>query len=163
MSAVDPNAILADWLKRFDLIENDVQEILLRRHVFRRLQEIVAVNPRLHRQSKLPVRLPHLDRRHVQRDIDALRGAADGLERYATQRIAHLDKEEPTYIPKFEELDRALDVFERLVKHYRLLLRGDAGDVLPVIIYPWEAGLEEPWIPPRRASARRLRGSDGRA
>src|SRR2546426_6591714 len=53
MSAVDPAATLDDWLKRFDLIEDDVQEILLRRHVFRRLQEIVAANPRLHRPSYL--------------------------------------------------------------------------------------------------------------
>ena len=48
MNAVDPNAILADWLERFALIEADVEEILLRRQIFRRLQEIVAANPRLH-------------------------------------------------------------------------------------------------------------------
>ena len=45
IDAVDPKAILDDWLKRFELIENDIQEILLRRHVFLRLQEIVAEQP----------------------------------------------------------------------------------------------------------------------
>lgn len=220
MSAVDPNAIIADWLKRFKLIENDVQEILLRRHVFRRLQEIVTANPRLHRPSYLyeylagtyrvsaaigvrrharhdrpneaslmgllyavrrapevltrarhaalyaeagmPADLaerefdrlaepgaPHLTMRRVQGDLDEFRGAADQLEQFATQRIAHLDIEEPTVIAKSEDLDRALDVFEQLVRRYRLLLRGDGGDVVPVIAYPWEAVLTEPWIPPR--------------
>jgi hypothetical protein len=80
---------------------------------------------------------------------DALLSAAGDLERYATQRLAHLDREEPSVIPKFEDLDAALDVFEELVKRYRLLLHGDGGEVLPLIAYPWEAVLEEPWIPPR--------------
>jgi hypothetical protein len=53
MNIIDPTATVDDWLKRFERIENDVQEILLRRHVFRRLQEIVASNPRLHRPSYL--------------------------------------------------------------------------------------------------------------
>lgn len=220
MSTAGPNGILTGWLKHFELIENDVQEILLRRHVFHRLQEIVAANPRLNRPSYLyeyltgtyaasaaigvrrharrdepgrdasligllydvrrtpevltrarhvalyeevgmPAdlaerefdrlagpRAPRLTKRCVQGDIDLLRSAAGQLERYATQRIAHLDKEEPTVIPKFEDLDHALDVFEQLVKRYRLLLRGDGGDVVPVIAYPWEAVLTEPWIPP---------------
>ncbi len=91
---------------------------------------------------------PHLERRHVQPDIDALRDPADRLQRYATQRIAHLDREEPKEIPTFSDLDAALDVFERLVRRYRLLLRGDGGDVLPIIAYPWEAVLTEPWISP---------------
>ncbi len=220
MGAVDANAILADWLRRFELIETDVQQTLLRRHVFHRLQEIVAANPRLHRPSYLydylaetyavsaaiavrrharrdrPEEAPligllhdvrrtpevltrtrhialyeevgmpadiaerefdrlagpgtaHFDLRHVQPDIDALHGVADRLERYATQRIAHLDTQEPTDIPNFEDLDRALDELERLVRRYRLLLRAEGGDVLPVIVYPWEAVLEVPWIPPR--------------
>jgi hypothetical protein len=53
MDAVDPKAILDDWLKRFELIENDIQDVLLRRKVFLRLQEIVKQNPRLHRPSYL--------------------------------------------------------------------------------------------------------------
>jgi hypothetical protein len=65
------------------------------------------------------------------------------------QRIAHLDREVPTTIPTFDDLNRALDVFERLVKRYRLLLRADGGDVVPVVVEPWETVLEVPWIPPR--------------
>ena len=92
----------------------------------------------------------YLEPRHVQGDIDALHTAADDLEQYATQRIAHLDKRGPTVIPTFDDLDGALDVFERLVKRYRLLLRGDGGEVVPVLAEPWEAVLEVPWIPPRK-------------
>lgn len=219
MSAVDSVATFDDWLDRFALIEDDVQEILLRRHVFRRLREIVAANPRLHRPSYLyeyftgtyaasaaiavrrhtrndderrdssligllhavrrrpelltrarhiqlykdvgmPADIaerefdriaepgaPHLTKAHVQRDLDELHRVADDLERYATQRIAHLDRESPPVIPTFDDLDRALDVFERLVKRYRLLLKGDGGDVVPVIVEPWEAVLQVPWVP----------------
>jgi hypothetical protein len=88
-----------------------------------------------------------LVKKHVQPDIDALRGAAADLERYATKRIAHFDKEPPTVIPKFSDLNAALDVFEKLVKRYRLLLRAIGGEVLPVIVEPWERVLTEPWIP----------------
>jgi hypothetical protein len=49
-------------------------------------------------------------------------------------------------IPTFDDLDGALDVFERLVRRYRLLLKGDGGDVVPVIVEPWEAVLQVPWI-----------------
>lgn len=91
---------------------------------------------------------PHFERRQVQPDIDSLRDAADRLQQYASRRIAHLDREEPKEIPTFSDLDAALDVFERLVKRCRLLLRKIAGDVLPIIAYPCEAVLTEPWIPP---------------
>jgi hypothetical protein len=221
MDAVDPKAILDDWLKRFELIENDIQDVLLRRKVFLRLQEIVNQNPRLHRPSYLydyladtyavtnaiavrrharhddqrrdgsligllyairrspelltrnrhvalyeevgmPAKLaeaefdrlaepgaPHFVSRHVQGDIDDLLGAAAALERYATQTIAHLDRNEPSVIPTFDDLNRAIDVFRRIVLRYRLLLRAVGGDVVPVIAEPWEAVLTEPWIPPR--------------
>lgn len=193
MGTVGPQVLLADWLERFALIETDVQNILLRRQVFRRLGEIIAANPRLHRPSYLYEYLvetyaasaaiavrrhvrhdsrdrerssglisllyairatpgiitrarhialyaeagmpadmaedefddlvepgaAHLGPRHVQRDVGVLLDVSHDLERYATQRIAHLDREEPTVIPKFGDLDRALDVFEQLVKRYR--------------------------------------------
>ena len=35
-------AVLEEWVHRFDLMRYDVQELLLRRQVFHRLQEIVA-------------------------------------------------------------------------------------------------------------------------
>ncbi len=75
-------------------------------------------------------------------------GISPGRRALGTTGRAHLDREEPKEIPTFSDLDAALDVFERLVKRYRLLLRGDGGDVLPVIVYPWEAVLIEAWIPP---------------
>jgi hypothetical protein len=89
---------------------------------------------------------PHLERRHIQPDVDALIEASEILERFATKRIAHLDKEPPSAIPKFSDLDRAFDVFERIVKRYKLLLHGDGGDIVPIIAEPWERVLTEPWI-----------------
>lgn len=73
---------------------------------------------------------------------------AEALERYATQRIAHLDREQPKSIPKFDDLDVAFDAFERILKRYKLILRCEGGDVVPVIVEPWERVLREPWIQP---------------
>jgi hypothetical protein len=53
VNAIDANAVISDWLARFDLIKIDIQALLLRRQVFHRLQEIVAANPKLHRPSYL--------------------------------------------------------------------------------------------------------------
>jgi hypothetical protein len=210
--------VIEDWIERFEVMRLDVQELLLRRHVFRRLQEIVRANPKLHHPSYLydylegtyaasaavgvrrharsdePERdasligllyairtqpnlltrarhvalykevgapsglaeaefdrlseagAPHLERRHVQPDIDKLREASDRLEKYATKRIAHYEKKEPAEIPKFSELDDALDAFEEIVRRYKLLLLAEGGPIVPVIIEPWERVLTEPWI-----------------
>jgi hypothetical protein len=91
----------------------------------------------------------HLEDRHVQPDIDALLSAAAVVERYATQRIAHLDRREPSAIPTFADLDASLDQLERIVRRYRRLLRGQDGEVMPVLDGGWEAVLMEPWILPR--------------
>jgi hypothetical protein len=45
--------IVRDWLRRIELIEDDVQELLARRQVFQRLGEIVRANPKLNRPSYL--------------------------------------------------------------------------------------------------------------
>jgi hypothetical protein len=88
---------------------------------------------------------PRLEARHIQPDIDALKRAVKELEEYATTRIAHLDREEPATIPKFSQLDEAFDVFERIVRRYKLFLRAEGGDIVPVIVEPWERVLTEPW------------------
>jgi hypothetical protein len=216
--------VIAEWLERFSLIEADVEQLLVRRYVYRRLQEIVHVNPKLDRPSylytylgatyvassavgvrrhvrqddehrdgslrgllyairKVPQELTRarhlrfftaagmpdrfaqagerdfddlvepgaaqLEDRHVQPDIDALLGAARAVERFATQRIAHLDRTELREIPTEADLDASLDQLERIVGRYRRLLRGQGGEVLPVLDGGWEAVLMEPWIPPR--------------
>lgn len=220
--APEPDPVVVAWLETLDLIQDDIQELLLRRLIFRRLREIVEANPKLHRSSLLytyltstyaasaaagvrrharqddqrrdasligllfdirrtpevltrsrhvamyeaaglPARVAEaefdeivalgasgLDLQHVQHDIDALRGSTDALERYATQRVAHLDRERTTQSPTFAGLDVALDEFERVVRRYVLLMRGKDDAVLPVIDGAWEAVLMEPWIPPRQ-------------
>jgi hypothetical protein len=174
MEALDPKAIVDDWLKRFDLIENDIQEILLRRHVFLRLQEIVAKNPRLHRPSYLyeylagtyAVTNAIAVRRHARHDDERRDGSLIGLlyairrspellthirhvalyeeegmladlaekefDRLAEPGAAHLDREEPSTIPTFDDLNKALDVFEKIVRRYRLLLRAVGFDHIVV-------------------------------
>ena len=87
MSLFSPQVLIDEWLRRFDLIRADIQELLLRRQVFHRLQEIVAKNPKLHHPSYL---YDYLEgtyaasaaigvRRHVRLDDPARDGSLIGL------------------------------------------------------------------------------------
>ena len=213
--------LIENWERRLDLIDDDVvQSLLVRRYVFREVQEIVERNPRIQKPSiffdwmasgyvasavmavrrhvdpdtdavslitllreirKRPDLLSrerhveryreeggaefeevghrefdrfagqggsHVDPRLVRDDITALQRLTGDLERYATKRVAHLDAKGPDRIPTFDELEKAIDLFEDLVKKYRLLIKREGGDVLPVVAYPWKAIFTEPWIPP---------------
>lgn len=51
--APEADPVVAAWLERLNLIQDDIQELLFRRLIFRRLREIVEANPRLHRPSLL--------------------------------------------------------------------------------------------------------------
>lgn len=79
--------VVRGWNERLDRIEDDVQELLTRRYIFRRLQEIVEANVRLHRPSHL---YPYLVstyassavagvRRHTRNDRPARDGSLIGL------------------------------------------------------------------------------------
>ena len=111
MSVPDSKAGLADWLERLDLIEDDVQEVLLHRRVFRRLQEIVAANPRLHRPSYL---------------YDYLTGTYAGSAAIAVRRHARQDDKgrDASLIGLLHTVRRAPQV---LTRSRRVQLYRDAG------------------------------------
>ncbi len=92
---------------------------------------------------------PQIDPSVVEAEVKELRNKAKILERFATKRVAHLDKNPPKRLPTYEELDACLDYMEILLKKYVMLLRAERYD-LPVWVTDWKAVFRESWITPDR-------------
>ena len=70
------------------------------------------------------------------------------VERFATKKVAHLDEAPPAALPTFDELDACVDLLERIVLNYELILKISAPhSLLPTWQYDWKAIFYEPWIP----------------
>jgi len=211
-----PYGMIVEWDGLLDRIDGDIENLLLRRYVFREVRTIVDSNPRLHKpsifyewmtstyaasaimtlrrqadQGKDAVSLwkllmgirehaevltrirhvafydtsiagigerefdelagigqPYMDSRRVQTDATSLQHVTEKLRDYATKRIAHTLDTAPKQIPTFTDLDAAIDLVEVLTKKYKLLIRGQGGDILPTVAFPWKAIFTETWIPP---------------
>jgi hypothetical protein len=89
-----------------------------------------------------------IDPRQVQDDLSRLRRSTVGLERYATQRVAHLDQTASPSVPTYADLDAALDLPDELTRKYRGLLLAQPEGLVPTIVYDWKAIFREPWIAP---------------
>ena len=83
----------------------------------------------------------------IQRDIDDLIAKANVVKRYTDSTIAHHAKVPPPVIPKFTDLDEAIELLEKLLKKYFLLFRATGpSSALPQITYDWKAIFRVPWI-----------------
>ena len=49
-------------------------------------------------------------------------------------------------LPTFNDLDRCVDVLERLGKRYSLILRAEGTSVVLVIVGDWKKPFRVPWI-----------------
>ena len=90
---------------------------------------------------------PHIDPSVVEGELKQLRDKAEVLKKFATKRVAHLDKNPPRRVPTYGELDDCLDLMERLLKKYVMLFRCEGYD-LPEWLTDWKAIFREPWITP---------------
>jgi len=92
----------------------------------------------------------HVDPELIKLDLGELKSKAQQCEKYADQRVAHLDKKAISNIPTFTDLDKCIDFLEMLIKKYYLLFR---ARVLTRILpesqnkYDWKAIFKEAWIP----------------
>jgi hypothetical protein len=147
---VDEDSRAISLLKLMREIRRSPEELTRERH----LDRYREVNPEMEEAGDLEFDRfagqgnPHIDPGGVQYDISELLKATEHLERYATKRVAHSDAEAPPIIPSFDDLDRALDLLERLLKKYRLLILVKGGDVVPTVIDAWKGIFMEPWIVP---------------
>ena len=87
------------------------------------------------------------DSNDIQKEIDELRNRAKSVTKYATKRIAHLDKKPPTTSPTFDDIDVTIDHIINLMKKYFHLLKATAMDFEPHFQYDWLAPLRVIWLP----------------
>lgn len=90
----------------------------------------------------------HVDPELVNLDFKKLKAKARKCEKYADQRIAHIDKRAMKNIPTFTDLDDCIDFLEELMKkYYRLFRAASLASILPTHQYDWKAIFREPWLP----------------
>lgn len=90
----------------------------------------------------------HIPESEIKRDREELLTESHRVERFATKKVAHLDENPPAALPTFDELDACVDLLERLVLKYELILKTSAPhSLLPTWQYDWKSIFYEPWIP----------------
>ncbi len=79
-----------------------------------------------------------------QRELVAAQGR---LRRFVNKHVAHRSRYPMRRLPTYAELDACIDLLERLVKQYALLLE-QVGlvEVVPVIQYDWKKPFRVAWI-----------------
>ena len=83
----------------------------------------------------------------VKGDIDKLKKSAKACEDFADKRIVHWDKDNPTVIPTFGELDDCIKLLDKTYVKYHLLFYAESIDTLmPTYQYEWKTIFLEPWL-----------------
>lgn len=91
----------------------------------------------------------HVDKKIIDEDIGALKNATKVIQKFRHNRIAHKNKDKSlSFSLDFSEIGKALDILEKLVIKYHLLLNqaGFVDGLLPVIQYEWEEIFCKPWL-----------------
>ncbi len=91
----------------------------------------------------------HLDPAIVHADIGALEVAVARIREYVDRHLAHHDHRGVDELPRYEDLNTAIDAMGDLVgKYARLITGAGLGLIEPVPQYDWTAVFREPWIKP---------------
>jgi hypothetical protein len=81
----------------------------------------------------------------IQADVDRLEDVGGHIGQYASRVIAHLDRRKVEHVPKFDDLDAALDLLGDIVKKCYWLVRADGlAAVAPAVQGDWTAPFREP-------------------
>ena len=89
---------------------------------------------------------PRLVRQHL-RDLLATNRR---VQTFVNKHVAHRAKHPMRDLPSYADLDRCVDLLERLAKEYALILRAEGTSVVPAIGYDWKKPLRVPWIVEKR-------------
>lgn len=135
------------------------------RVLFEMLEHPGAVDRRWHvrmyRNTALGERLGHmtfnrvvgerrecLGPRAIRADLRKMEDATDRVRRFVNKRVAHKTAPgEFRRIPRFNEVDAALDVLDEVLVKYNLLLTGEGRSTLHATRqYDWREVLRQPWI-----------------
>jgi len=91
--------------------------------------------------------MPHPDRVKIADEIRKLEERTEPLKRFVDEHVAHTAIQQAKSLPKFRELDDAIDMLEALAKRYLHLFRGVAlTSALPTWQYDWKEIFHYPWI-----------------
>jgi len=94
-------------------------------------------------------------------DLEQLRRSAEGLRRFVNKKIAHSDLDGERASATYGQLNRCLDLLEKLVTKYHNLLTAETYITLvPTILSPWKRIFRQPWIAPTEPNVRLGQGSD---
>jgi hypothetical protein len=90
----------------------------------------------------------HISAKMVQKDIAELERTAKICADFADERVAHWDKTNQTTVPKFGELDQAIEVLHKLYLKYHMILHAEGIVTLqPTYQYNWQEVFNYPWKP----------------
>ncbi|WP_285117273.1 hypothetical protein [Leifsonia sp. fls2-241-R2A-40a] len=100
-----------------------------------------------------PQRLDHIDPDVVLADQQRLVEAADPFRLYVNHHVAHAQAVPKSAIPKFRDLNVALDIIDELFVKYELLLtRAQRAPLEPVFQFPWQRIFDRAWSEKRDTS-----------
>lgn len=90
-----------------------------------------------------------LPQRAIRSDIRKLEITSERIRRFANKRVAHRTKRsELRRLPKFHELDLAIDNLDKTLCKYNFLLTGQGEQTFHATRqYDWREVLRAPWIP----------------
>ncbi len=85
----------------------------------------------------------------VRSDLRKLEDASERVRRFVNKRVAHRNAPgKIRRLPKFNDIDAALDVLDHLLCKYNLLLTAQGMESMRATRqYNWQSVLWEPWIP----------------
>ncbi len=90
---------------------------------------------------------PYLDQSMIQQDIDDLKKNCERIKHYVDKRIAHYDKNPPSPLPTFRDLEQSINFIDALVRKYYLILKASFRvPPLPTFPYDWKEIFRMPWI-----------------
>jgi hypothetical protein len=87
------------------------------------------------------------DKQKLDDDIAELKKRTETLKTFVDERIAHSAIEQEKELPKFQDLDDAIDYLEEILRWYNHLVTGAVvPNLLPTWVYDWKEIFHFPWI-----------------
>ncbi len=88
-----------------------------------------------------------VDPRVIWRHRQELLSAERRLRIFVNKHVAHRSRYPMRHLPTYDELDRCVDLLERLAKAYCLLLEAEGlTQVVPVVQYDWKKPFRTAWL-----------------
>lgn len=89
----------------------------------------------------------HISKNMVHKDLELLKATAFKCEKYADRRVAHTDKRKLRVLPLFRDVDKCIDVLDKLcVKYHGIFHAAYMETLMPVYQYNWKEIFRYPWL-----------------